>query len=158
MKVVVTLTKKFFNGHRRAGQPTDFADLVLSGKKIHTCRYNYDYWAKKIKILKDAGGMLCIREWSGKPYRSPQSTIVEIPSEFVHVSKLKITRIRIKHPIPSYVYIAVVNKKWVSILDIARNDGFSNIYDFESFIEPIFDRYKINVAHFAIIHFNEFNY
>lgn len=158
MKVVVTLTKKYFNGHPRAGQPTNFAHLVLSGKKIHTCRHNYDYWSKKIDTLKDAGGMLCIREWSGKPYRSPQSTIVEIPSELVHVSKLEITRTRITHPIPSYVYTATVNRKWVSILAIARNDGFSNIYDFESFIEPTFDRYKINVAHFAIIHFNEFNY
>lgn len=161
MKVVVTLTKQFFNGHHRAGQPTDFADLVRSGKKIHTCRDNYDYWAKKIETLKDAGGMLCIREWSGKPYRSPQDTIVEIPAEKVHVVKLKLTRLSLDGPTPGthyHAYSAMVNGKHIKIEDVAKHDGFTCERDFVAFLDPLFDRDKTNTEYLAIIHFNEFSY
>lgn len=48
MKVVVMLTKRFFDDHPRAGEETHFADLVREGKKIHTCRDNPEYWVKKI--------------------------------------------------------------------------------------------------------------
>ena len=161
MKVVVTLTKQFFNGHPRAGQPTDFADLVRSGKKIHTCRDNADYWSGKIEALRDAGGTLCIREWSGKPYRSPQDTIVEIPAESVHVSKLKLTRIT--QPGPSvgtfyHNYAAKVNGKSVRIEEIAEHDGFTSSRDFVAFLDPLFSKYQSTDIHLAIIHFNEFNY
>lgn len=161
MKVVVTLTKQFFNGHPRAGQPTDFADLVRSGKKIHTCRDNYDYWARKIEALKDAGGTLCIREWSGKPYRSPQDTIVEIPAESVHVSKLKLTRLSFDGPTSGthyHAYSAIVNGKHIKIEDVAKHDGFTSERDFVAFLDPLFSKYQSTDIHLAIIHFNEFNY
>lgn len=161
MKVVVTLTKQFFNGHPKAGQPTDFANLVRSGKKIHTCRDNADYWSGKIEALKDAGGTLCIREWSGKPYRSPQDTIVEIPAETVHVSQLKLWR-------HSYIgafdhkqhndYSAMVDGKDVRLVDIAYNDGFWNEHDFVAFLDPLFNKYQSTDIHLAIIHFTDFNY
>lgn len=158
MKVVVTLTKTFPNHHPLSGEPTGFADAVKSGIKIHTCRNNYNYWVRKIESLKHKGGTLCIREWSGIPYRSPQRTIVEIPSKIVHISKLDIIRIRPTNSTPCYYYYAAVNEKCVRIVDIALNDGFYCGRDFESFFDPIFDRYKINRLLLAIIHFNEFNY
>jgi hypothetical protein len=37
--------------------------------KIHTIRANYEYWVKKIARLKEAGGVLSVRQWSNAPYR-----------------------------------------------------------------------------------------
>lgn len=161
MKVVVTLTKEFFKGHPRAGQSTCFAMMVREGVKIHTCRDNAEYWTKKIEMLKSADGTLCIREWSGRPYRSPQDTIVEIPAETVHVSKLKLTRIT--QPGPSvgtfyHNYAAKVNGKSVRIEEIAGHDGFTSSRDFVAFLDPLFSKYQSTDIHLAIIHFNEFNY
>ena len=161
MKVVVTLTKQFFSKHPRAGEETQFASLVKAGKKIHTCRDNYDYWASKIEALKAAGGTLCVREWSGRPYRSPQDTIVEIPAERVHVSKLKLTRISLDGPTPGthyHAYSAIVNGKNVRIEEVARHDGFECERDFVAFLDPLFDRDNTNTEYLAIIHFTDFNY
>lgn len=161
MKVVVTLTKKFFDQHPRAGQPTWFADAVKAGVKIHTCRDNYDYWVKKVEALKDADGTLCIREWTGRPFRSPQGTIKEIPAATVHVSQLKLCR-------HSYVgafdhkqhndYSAVVDGEDVRLVDIAYNDGFWNERDFTAFIDPLFAKYDTDTITLAIIHFTPYRY
>ena len=56
MKTVVLLSKVFFEGHPKAGQPTDFAQSVKDGCKRHTVRSNYAYWEKKIAALKKQGG------------------------------------------------------------------------------------------------------
>ena len=161
MKVVVTLTKEFFKGHPRAGQSTLFARMVREGVKIHTCRDNAEYWTKKIEMLKSAGGTLCIREWSGKPYRSPQDTIAEIPAETVHVSHLKLTRLTFDGPTKEtryHSYSAMVNGKNVRVLEIANNDGFVNERDFVAFLDPLFDKYKVSTIHLAIIHFTDYKY
>lgn len=152
MKVVVTLTKEFFREHPKAGKPTHFAKSVKEGIKIHTCRDNYEYWAKKIEALKAANGTLCIREWSGKPYRSPQDTIEEIPSERVHVSTLTLTRL------PGARYEAIVDGKEIDIRALATNDGFSDVRDFTAFLNPVFKMHGENTVKLAIIHFNEFEY
>lgn len=54
MKTVVLLSKVFFEGHPKAGQPTNFAKSVKDGCKRHTVRSNYAYWEKKIAALKKA--------------------------------------------------------------------------------------------------------
>lgn len=52
MKTVVLLSKVFFEGHQKAGQPNNFAKSVKDGCKRHTVRSNYAYWEKKIAALK----------------------------------------------------------------------------------------------------------
>ena len=90
MKTVVLLSKVFFEGHSKAGQPTNFAQSVKDGCKRHTVRSNYAYWEKKIAALKKQGGTLCIRQWSGKPYRSQQETILEVPASIISIQKVTI--------------------------------------------------------------------
>lgn len=152
MNVVVILSKVYFSEHPKAGQPTNFAELVKSGKKIHTCRDNRDYWVKKIEALKDADGTLCIREWTGKPYRSPQGTIAEIPASTAHVSTLTLTRC------PKSRYVATIEGREIDIRTLAHNDGFSDVKDFTAFLDPIFNMHGENTVELAIIHFNEFTY
>ncbi len=161
MKVVVTLTKKFFDQHPRAGQPTGFADAVKAGTKIHTCRDNYDYWVKKIDTLKDADGILCIREWTGKPYRSPQGTIKETPAAMVAVSKLELTKG--KHRVEPYrhsveYYRATVDGVPVDVETLARNDGFTSAKDYVGFFTPLFDKAADGRIEMAIIHFTPYRY
>ena len=156
MKAVVMLTKVFFEGHPKAGQETCFAELVREGKKVHTCRDNYEYWQKKIDKLKTEGGMLCIRQWTDKPYRSPQETIAEIPADEVAVSKLTITKNQ--HRVLPYkhtmTYItAYVDGRQTNIETLAANDGFTRTKDFVAFISPLFDKYHSDTITLAIIHF-----
>lgn len=161
MKTVVMLTKVFFEGHPRAGQTTNFADSVRVGKKIHTCRDNYEYWAKKITKLTTEGGTLSVRQWTEKPYRSPQETITDIPATETGVSQLIIKKdthrvLPYRHSITTYT--ATVDGKAVEMETLAKNDGFSRAQDFTSFIDPLFDKYHSDTITLAIIHFNIYRY
>jgi hypothetical protein len=148
MKAVVLLSKTFFPDHPRSLEETQFDKKVMAGLKIHTCRKNYEYWAKKIARLKEVGGVLSIRQWSGKPYRSSQETIVDIPAEFVGVQKLTFER-NAKWP---PVIDSFVDGRYVSPLQLANNDGLS-MKDFEAW----FKGYDLSEP-LAIIHFTNFRY
>lgn len=162
MKVVVMLTKVFFDQHPRAGEPTNFASLVKQGLKVHTCRDNYQYWADKVAKLKEAGGTLSVRQWSGKPYRSPQEIVVEIPASEVEVSEL--TMEHNFYPEPNrphhecHYYRAMIDNKPIDMKKLAQNDGFSRVEDFTEFIQPLFTKYQKRVIRLAIIHFNSYRY
>lgn len=156
MKVVVTLTKDFFKGHSRQGQPTRFAEAVQSLRKIHTCRGNYYFWAKKIEALKSVGGTLCIREWTGKPYRSKQGTIKEIASDVAGISLLVIRRNYTDDEHGEISYTAEVDGQPIALDVLAKNDGFRNVKDFIDFFAPMFK--KNDTLHLGIIHFSPFRY
>lgn len=72
---VITLSRVFPVKHRRAGQETNFKVAVLNAVKLHTIRDNYPLWEKRIREVKDGVACISLREWTGKPYASPQSEI-----------------------------------------------------------------------------------
>jgi hypothetical protein len=170
MKATVLLSKTFFQGHPKAGQETNFRRSVINGqgcdlcsgknsavicmdlncnessitRKIHTCRANYDYWKKKIDRLEAEGGVLSIRQWSGKPYRSPQEIIVDIPASEIGVQELTFRKDRAAS--------VLVDGKNANFIQIARNDGLS-ANDFKSWFENCDLTQPL-----AIIHFTKFRY
>lgn len=150
MKTVVLLSKVFFEGHPKAGQPTNFAKSVKDGCKRHTVRSNYAYWEKKIAALKKQGGTLCIRQWSGKPYRSQQETVLEVPASVVGIQKVAIAQTGV-----SQLSIKVEGCE-VPISEIARNDGLNSV-EFSEFLRPILTS-EGNETTFAVIHFTNFRY
>lgn len=182
MKAVVTLSKTFFPKHPRNGQETGFKDKVTDGRKVHTCRSNYGYWRAKIEKITATGGVLSVRQWSAKPYRSPQEVITEIPAGIVGVQRLALRRERrvINHyaeaqvddkPIISvvyYDYTAEVDGHPVPLEILAENDGLT-IDDFKAWFAPVFaetDKKYPQFAglasavtiDFAIIHFTKRRY
>lgn len=77
---VITLSKVFLKGHRREGQPTDFAEKFRK-QKVHTIRANYPLWKKRIEEVLRGDACLSIRQWSGKPYRSKQIVLAVLTKE-----------------------------------------------------------------------------
>jgi hypothetical protein len=125
-------------------------DLDLT-PKIHTCRANYGYWEKKIARLKEAGGVLSVRQWSDKPYRSPQETIIDIPAEIVGVQKLRLVLCNDKSLLTS------VDGKSLLTSIVAKNDGLW-AQDYIDWFAPVFRKEQKEVLDFAIIHFTKFRY
>lgn len=70
--VVLTLSSRFPGYHARRGQPTRFAENVVSGRKVHTIRSGYDRWKHNLDKVIRGDFSLSVREWSGRPYNSPQ--------------------------------------------------------------------------------------
>lgn len=180
MKAVVTLGKHFGPKHPRKGQETGFTAKVTDGRKVHTCRSNYEYWRAKMEKITAAGGVLSVRQWSAKPYRSPQEVITEIPAGIVGVQKLELRRERqvVSHfaeertkPIATtsyYDWTAEVDGKPVPLEIIAENDGLT-VSDFKAWFAPAFDAAEKKYSElaglasaltldFAIIHFTKRRY
>lgn len=182
MKAVVTLSKHFGPKHPRKGQETGFIAKVADGRKVHTCRSNYEYWRAKIEKIMATGGVLSVRQWSEKPYRSPQEVITEIPADIVGVQKLELRREKcvVNHyaeaqlddkPIISVVYYdyeAKVDGLPVPLEILAENDGLT-VDDFKAWFAPVFDAAEKKyhelaglasalTLDFAIIHFTKRRY
>lgn len=151
MKTVVLLSKVFFEGHPKAGKPTNFAQSVKDGCKRHTVRSNYAYWEKKIAALKKQGGTLCIRQWSGKPYRSQQETVLEVSASVIGIQKVAIAQTSI-----SQLSVKVDGSE-VPISEIAKNDGLNSV-EFTEFLRPILKTSEDSETTFAVIHFTDFRY
>ncbi|KAA6346416.1 hypothetical protein EZS27_006066 [termite gut metagenome] len=149
MTVVITLSKTFFAGHPRCGEETGFKETILEGIKIHTCRLNYAYWERKIKRLKEVGGVLSIRQWNDKPFCSKQEIITEVPADVVGIQMLSLWK--------NFEYAVVGCWKVTPFIELALNDGLL-LEDYQAWFAPVLKKNKEEVIHFALIHFTNFRY
>lgn len=152
---VITLSQTFFKGHPRVGEPTHFADKFWAGQtpqseywqKIHTIRGNYDLWARRIKEVQERKAVLSIRQWTGKPYNSPQITLATLTIDHgVGIQRVTFNRNEL-------LGMRIDGMKTPSIgKTICVNDGLS----FEDF-QAWFKGYDLSKP-MAIIHFTNFRY
>lgn len=135
--VVLMVTPYFLKNHNRYGEPTDFAESIAKGFKIHTLRNNYKYWLRKIQMVQLGEAVLSIRQWKGKPYESQHHTLFELTSkDGVGIEKYK-------HGI-------MPGKATAAML--AHNDGLS-LEDFDEWFKAV------SVGEpMALIHFTSFRY
>jgi hypothetical protein len=181
--MIITLSKKFFSGHPRSGEETEFARKILHGTKIHTIRTNYEFWEHKISRLKEKGGLLSIRQWSDKPYRSPQETVLDVPADVVGVQRITFKLERMKTfpahiPVPDDFVLQLgratiedieqgrcfwrlyIGGKRIYVNAISNNDGLE-YNDFLDWFAPVLNRCitkHITKIDMAVIHFTNFRY
>jgi hypothetical protein len=140
---VVTISEKFPSYHPRKGQPTHFYPLILRKAKKHTIRGNYDLWAKRFEKIDKGEAILSVRQWSGKPYQSPQIELMKL--DCTHGIGLQ------KLIEPDNFIFANVDGVAVDWEEIAINDGLS----FTDFCDWFSKR---TIEPMAIIHFSDFRY
>lgn len=162
-KQVLTVSKRFLHGHPKAGQDTNFREKILLGQtmptnytdrtgnlrsalqpKKHTIRDNRPYW----RSVFERNMLLSVRQWSGKPYQTPQETFLDLEPGKWGVQE--ITMIKGENGFEAYV-----NEQSIDIDTLAANDGLSRA-DFEAWFAPHFKRK--NVFYGMIIHFTDFRY
>ena len=161
MKTFVLLVSRTFpKGHKREGEPTFFVEKILAAlgfsylndeniKKFHTCRKNYELWAKRIKEVQEGKAILSLRYWSDKPYRSKQIEFAVLDKDSgVGVQKLLFGINDLLYPIAGEgIWLRGLNLE-----NLAKNDGLS-IDDFKDW----FKNYDLSKP-MAIIQFTEFRY
>ena len=132
------LSKTFPAGHRVAGNQTHFLAQAMKGSKRHTIRSNANGHYKD-------GDVVEIRQWSAKPYRSPQDRTglvfrigIEPVTLVLHSGGLT----------------ASVNGAPVSSRRLAMNDGL----DLDDFIDWFFPGRKPGTFIGDILHFTSFRY
>lgn len=123
--------------------------------KIHTIRTNYKLWEKRIREVQDGNAVLSIRQWSGKPYRSKQTTILNlIKDDGVGIQPLKITRCVDKLDDKECIAISVDGKTKANLTleEIAHKDGLP-FEDWAAWFKGADTSQDM-----AIIHFTSFRY
>ena len=153
---VITLSRTFPKTHIHSWRETYFANLLSNGlnppedglkicrHKIHTVRTNLPLWEKRISEIQSGNAVLSIREWTGKPYGSPQKELARLTgSDGVGIQVLKLENL---------LDPTVIDGEKVELADLAAHDGlsFSDWYDWfrkADLTQPM-----------AIIHFTNFRY
>lgn len=152
---VITLSKQFPVGHKRAGQPTLFEVAFFKGQgakldnwrtKLHTIRANYPLWEKRVKEIQEGRACLSIRMWVGKPYRSKQEELARLTKE----DSIGIQKLVFDFTMAGFV----TEDKGYRLLphNLANNDGLT----LEDWVEW-FKSYDLSKP-LAIIHFTKFRY
>lgn len=148
-KVILTLSRVFPQTHSKKGINTLFAVNLFAGRKIHTIRTDEkELWEQRVKDINEGRKLLCVREWTGRPYNSEQADI----KQFVSVGLQDIT---ITYGVDDEKPQAWVDGKPVPIETLAKNDGL----ELPDFIEWFFGSVHTgNVFKGKIIHFTDFRY
>ena len=118
--------------------------LKICRHKIHTVRTNLPLWEKRISEIQSGQAVLSIREWTGRPYGSPQKELARLTgSDGVGVQALKLKDL---------FSSTVIDGEKVELPDLAAHDGlsFSDWYDW-------FRKVELRQP-MAIIHFTKFRY
>jgi hypothetical protein len=142
--VVLTVSKRFLAGHPRAGQETGFRQKIERGEKIHTLRGNAEHWLRACEL----GYTLSIREWSGKPYRSPQEVIRTLPAGGWGAEQVALEKTA--SGLEAYTHLT-----YIPVERLAANDGLA-LPDFEAWLAPSFG--GCGKLGGVIIHFTDFYY
>lgn len=148
-KVVLTLCRVFPKTHSKANINTLFAVNLFAGRKIHTIRTDEKgLWEQRVKDINEGRKLLCVREWTGRPYNSEQADI----KSFVEVGMQHIT---MTYGSDDVLPQAWVDGKPVPVETLAKNDGLR----VEDFVEWFFgSAHKGNVFEGVILHFTDFRY
>lgn len=126
----IMLSKVFPATHPRKGEPTYFSQKVQASKyptsfpqitqpKLHTIRANYPLWAKRIAEVVAGEAEICLRQWTGKPYRSKTQEIMRLTAEDgVGIQCLTFYDGHVIYPV-------IDDRYQPSIKEISANDGLS---------------------------------
>lgn len=141
---VLTIAKTFPAYMPSKGQNTDFSAKIASKTKLHTIRTNYPLWAKRFEAIAQGRACLSVREWTGKPYRSPQVELFRLTADDgIGLQKFQV--------IDS---VFTIDDKPSNIVDIAKNDGLYPV----TFINWFGKYLTPQSPPFAVIHFTDFRY
>lgn len=181
MKTYVLLVSRTFpKGHKREGEETFFVKKILNNLtggycymickskndcklcsfekysneiKRHTCRKNYELWAKRIKEVQEGKAILSLRYWQDERGRSVKGNE---QVEFARLGKYSGVGVQELCFINSEIERPCIFDKGYAgrenIKTLAKNDGLS-IDDFKDW----FKNYDFSKP-MAIIQFTEFRY
>ena len=105
--------------HPRRGEPTEFVEKILGGRKVHTVHENLAYW----KLHDGKRVNLCV--WSGKPYGNGSSPRV-FASAKIRVNEIGFYR-KIREPQDFGIcfFDCGANPAQIPFAEFAQGDGLT---------------------------------
>ena len=139
---VITIAKTFPKTHPKAGELTRFKQAIESQSKLHTIRLDYELWEKRFKKIDAGLACLSVREWTDRPYKSPQIELFN----FITTDGIGLQKMEQKN-----VALFLINNNNVELSELANRDGLT-LRDFINWFKLPLEEPG------AIIHFTKFRY
>ena len=161
----IMLSKVFPATHTRKGEPTYFSQKVQACQhptafpnelpKLHTIRENYNLWRDRIAQVQAGEAEICLRQWTGAPYRSKTVEIMRLGyDDGVGIQKLNFGWRGDKQvPVIEGWYM---DGECGSKKELAKNDGLS-LEDWQEWFKA-HEKDTVYDKPLAIIHFTSFRY
>lgn len=149
---VITISKVFPSYHPKKGIATEFRYGIEIKRKKHTIRGNYAFWKKRIDEVNNGNAILCIREWTGKPYYSPQTTLFTFSKGEVGIQPLNITVgwFGKTKGILAYIPLEDFETRLIDVKQLVANDGLD--------LQDFYDWFNKPLENPCIIHFSDLRY
>ena len=152
------IAKEFPQTHYLSGVETGFRkNIVLTVRfpdqflkiKLHTIRGNWPLWRERFQKIENDEAYLSLREWSGKPYRSKMTKIMDLyKSDGIGLEKLTMAQpASIVSPGDKLERFEIVAEDKIALYDGLLIDSFKEWFKDYPDHEPR-----------AIIHFTDFRY
>lgn len=151
-KIILTLSRLFPIVCSQKGEPTNFEELLKKGIKKHTIRINFDQWQHNAEHIASGKYYLSLRQWSARPYHSPQVEIARIDTP-IKVAHIEMTY----HPDDGYIS-ALVDGNIVDVAELAKNDGISLQTFKEWFFSKAIKEKRYDVFKGVLIYLTNFQY
>lgn len=154
-RIIIILAKRYPIVCGRKNEPTDFAEKIKDGRKKHIIKGNYYLWKHNAELLAKGGYYLSVRQWSERPFRSPQEEVMRIDKP-IDVRPIKLTYLA---EYDTLTAMLPLQGKFIDPGTLAKNCGMDN----EQNLKEWFFSRQINgkldgVFEGAIIHFGDFQY
>lgn len=148
---VITISRKFPSYHPLKGQFTNFNSGIVSGKKKHTIRGNYEFWKKRIDLINAGLARLSVREWIDKPYFSKQVELFNYGAGEVGIQQINLFIDTLGNNKGLGAWVAVDQEyKPIDVKQLIKNDGLE--------IQDFYDWFKKPLQNPCIIHFTDLRY
>lgn len=137
-KYVLTLSKQFPTTHSRKYEDTCFLWKFNNGQqwakspkespfynhrgancKLHTIRENYLLWKQRIELINAGTHELHIRQWSARPYNSPQEEVCVLGK-----GEIGYQHLTVQYDVKNDKLAGVIDQKpFLNFEELANNDG-----------------------------------
>lgn len=146
-KAPLIISKEFPAKHKRAGDPTEFKEKILTGSKVHTIRNNFEWWHDKAAMINSGEMELCLKSWIGRPYHTKQE-------QWLTLSSISVQKVRMEYEAGQNHVLAFVDEKQVPVQMLALHDGLS----VDDFTDWFFRGSKESTFEGVVIHFTKLHY
>lgn len=154
-RIVFGMSRTYPNQCSNSGVPTDFVSKLKDGQKKHDIKGNYYLWEHNAELIAKGGYYLSVRQWTGRPYHSPQEEVMRIE----HPIRVQPLLLEYTAEDDSLTALLPIEGKYISPRTLALNNGLNSEQELrEWFFSRQIAKHEDGLFTGSIVYFGDFQY
>ncbi|WP_338761945.1 hypothetical protein WAF17_16600 [Bernardetia sp. ABR2-2B] len=135
------IPKSFPKNHKKAGQETQFAKRIITGRMIQVLKKDYAYWLDVVRKVQDGEAYISVVEWEQNRTETQREVLRLDASSNIEIQKVTFSK--------KFFYLRRVR---LCPDELAENCGFNTTTDFKNYYK------SFPKSELAMIQFTGFRY